>query len=104
VLPTDDVKQLEEWVAADGPPPSIEMRWELVVAADRVTLYESAPPWDGRGEWSRREMAHRYARREWTLWWGDSNGRWRRYQPCPPSADIGDLIAAYRDNEYGCFD
>lgn len=105
MLPELDVKRIDDWVAKDGPPPSIRLRWETVVEADRVTLYEHAPPWDGEGEWTRREIAQfRYARREWTLWWGDSHLRWRRYTPCPPSAHVGDLIAAFRANEHGCFD
>jgi hypothetical protein len=79
-----------------------QMRIDVTVDGNRVTLADGRPPWDGSsGEWTSAPFAQlRYepATGLWSLWWGDSDDRWHRYQDPAPVTDVGVLIEEIRED------
>jgi hypothetical protein len=69
-----------------------QMRLEATVDGNKVTLADCRPPWDGSaGEWTSAPFAQlRYqaASKLWSLYWGDSNDRWHRYDEIDHLVDL----------------
>ena len=80
------MQRIERWVAAENERIGEhidQMRVEMSVTRNAVTILESRPPWDpahGK-EWSQQEVARlRFERtRGWTLYWADRNSDFHVY-------------------------
>lgn len=96
-IPDDDALRIGRW-CADRSPAELadQLRIECEIADERVTIFESRPPWDGRGDWTRSPVARlRFTATTgtWSLAWCDSNSRWRQDADTSPSNDVGALLA-----------
>ena len=80
-------------------PPELrdEMRLEVDVRGDSVTISDCRPLWRGEpGEWTRMKIAQlRYdpSTARWALYWADRNSRWHRYDDLEPTTDLDEVIA-----------
>jgi hypothetical protein len=100
VLPEIDVARLSRWVEDrnTGLPEPVrsQIRYELDLTDRSATLLECRPPWDGVGEvWTRFPIARlRYtsSRKEWSLYWRDSNLKFHLYDLVPPTPTVADLL------------
>lgn len=75
-----------------------QVRLELEVQANAVTIVERRAPWraDIGPEWSRFPIARlRYSptHMAWTLLWRDRNLRWHRYGGIEPAPTVVPLLA-----------
>ena len=65
-----------------------QIRIEATVRGNSVSMFECRPPWHGDlTEWSKVRVAQlRYSTdsHQWSLYWADRNGRWRRYDDIDP--------------------
>lgn len=105
-LPPDDLAVIRAWASVQVPVGAEdEVRVEIDVDRDRVTILELAAPWDGAGDWTRREFAQlRYSGGLWSLYWQRLGGRWDPYSSHTPSADVRAALDAIDENVHGCFD
>lgn len=105
-LPPDDLAAIRDWVDARVPERvQHQVRWDLDLDRDRVTIVELRAPWQGEGDWVRREIAQlRHSGGVWSLYWQRLGGRWDPYPEHEPSADIEAALDAIGDNVHGCFD
>lgn len=84
-------------------PPSDELRLEVEVRANEVTIVERRPPWnpDAGGEWTSLAVAKLHwdpQTEEWSLRYADSGGRWHRYDGISSSRELGlQLVEIDRD-------
>jgi hypothetical protein len=98
MLPKLDVAAIRHYCEQRIPPHALDqVRVEAVVEARTVTIVERRAPWrpDLGLEWTASAQARfRYAAttRAWTLYWGDSNRRWHRYELIGPSNDVRVLL------------
>jgi hypothetical protein len=80
-------------------PPQLrdEMRLQVDVRGDSVTILDCRPLWHGApGEWTQMKIAQlRYdpTARSWTIFWADRNGRWHRYDDLEPATDLDDVLS-----------
>jgi hypothetical protein len=105
-LPPDDLALIRVWVDAQVPAEAADqVRWDVDLDRDRVTVVELRAPWDGEGDWTRREIAQlRHADDVWSLYWHRLGGRWDPYPHHAPSRDVRTALAAIDDNVTGCFE
>lgn len=105
-LPPDDLAAIRDWVDARVPERvQHQVRWELDLDRNRVTIVERRAPWQGEGDWVRREIVQlRYSGGVWSLYWQRLGGRWDPYPEHEPSADVEAALDAIDDNVHGCFD
>jgi hypothetical protein len=87
---------------------SHEMRLDVEVRGDAITVFDSRPPWhpDMGTEWTQVKVAQfRFdeTRKMWSLYWSDRNGRWHPYDDVDPSPDIGDLLDELDADPTGIF-
>lgn len=88
----------------DKTPPELrdEMRLEVDVRGDSVTISDCRPLWRGEpGEWTRMKIAQlRYdpSTARWALYWADRNSRWHRYDDLEPTTDLDEIIAEIDDD------
>lgn len=85
-----------------------EIRLELTVRGDAITIVERRPPWRAEfgPEWSSMKIAQlRFdaASRTWTLWWADRNGRWDRYWDVDATPDIDELLREINEDPTAIF-
>lgn len=82
-----------------------KIRMSFGIQGNSVTLYEERPPWDGRGEWSKKSIAQfRYDDDGmWTLYCADRNSKWHEYDDVDPAEDIQDLLDEVDDDPTGIF-
>jgi hypothetical protein len=85
-----------------------EVRLEVTVRGNSVTVIERRPPWrEGIGtEWTSLRIAQlRYdsALALWSLYWSDSNDRWLHYADATPARSVDTLIEAIQDDRSGVF-
>jgi len=112
-LPETDLAHIERWVARENdriPSHAAALvRIELDVDARHVTIFECRPPWQDEAteaEWSRTPVAQlRYTatRREWALYWPDSDSKFHRYGSAPSTADVGALLDEIDRDETSIF-
>lgn len=95
-IPEDAALRIGRWCTAQSPSElSAQLRIECEIADRDVTIFESRPPWDGRGDWTRSPIARlRFTGTtgEWSLSWCDSDDRWHRDADARPSSDVGVLL------------
>lgn len=110
MVPEEDVIRLQQW-AEQAVPEHVrdQLRVELDVEDRSVTVLECRPPWDpaqmGRA-WIRVPIGRlRYvkSRKEWQLYYSDSNDRFHRYEGLATSSNIGDLIQEIDRDPYAIF-
>ena len=71
-----------------------------------VTLFESRPRYNGPKEWIKIDFARlRYTNASglWTLYCGDRNGKWHKYQMTKPTRDVSRLIQEVDSDPTGIF-
>jgi Protein of unknown function (DUF3024) len=102
VVPEADRLIVQEWTNdrnARLPDHAIgQVRIELDVDRDALTIRECRPPWrdDWGPEWTRSAVARlRYStsRGDWTLFWRDRHERFHRYGYAAPTPDVTALLA-----------
>ena len=99
-LPERDVERVRTWCAgAVSDDVREQMRIEVDVADRHLTLFECRPPWDPAfgSEWTRQPIARlRFTAGTglWSLYWADSNDRFRAYEQVKPTAQINVLLNA----------
>ncbi len=67
----------------------------VTTRGNNVTLFEHRPVFRMPDQWTDGKIAQfRYAgdTARWTLYWSDRHGRWLRYPPKRPTADIAALV------------
>lgn len=70
-----------------------KIRVEHTIRGDSVTVWETRPPWDGRGDWTRMKVAQfRYKEGRWTLYARDRNERWLLYPFLEPTPDLSSIL------------
>jgi len=84
-----------------------EMRLDVAVRGDSVTILDCRPLWQGApGEWARMKVAQlRYdtGSRRWALYWADRNGRWHRYDDFEPAEDLDEVLVKLDQDPTGIF-
>ena len=100
MLPELDVRRVQRWCDARVPADvRDQVRVEVDVAPRHLTIVETRPPWraDFGPEWTRFPIARlRYTKATglWEIYWRDRNLRFHRYNECPPSRLVDELLAA----------
>jgi hypothetical protein len=98
-LPGLDVARVRRWCEEQVPPDMRDrMRVEVDVAPRHLTIQECHPLWPGAAgpEWTRTTVARiRYTKSKgtWSLYWQDSNLRFREYDGLAPTPRIDDVLA-----------
>jgi hypothetical protein len=73
-----------------------EMRLEVDVRGNSITIADCRPLWQGApGEWTRMKIAQlRYEPQTttWKLYWADRNSRWHFYDDLEPTTDLDAII------------
>ena len=101
MIPETDLTRVRRWLDArnsNRPPHVVDLiRYELDVDDRAVTILECRPPWsEGFGpEWTQFPIARlRYTmtRREWQIYWRDSNLKFHAYDLVQPSANLEALL------------
>ncbi len=101
-LPETDIARVRRSIKAmnDAIPADVKdlVHYEIDVDARAITIVECRPPWaeDLGPEWSRCPIVRlRYTqtRREWQIYWCDSNSKFHVYDLVPPTPDIDRLLA-----------
>ena len=102
MIPETDLARVRRWLDARNSRRPLHVvdliRYELDVDDRAVTILECRPPWsEGFGpEWTRFPIARlRYTktRREWQIYWRDSNLKFHAYDLVQPSANLEALLA-----------
>jgi hypothetical protein len=96
MLPETDVHRIHQWARARVP----EDLWpQLKIEADvhdrYVDIVEVRPPWNGVGEHLRSAVArlrHTQATGLWSIYWQDSNLKFREYRGTPPTKNVQELL------------
>jgi Protein of unknown function (DUF3024) len=104
MLPNDTVEIVRRW-ANDNTPEEFRgrMRVEVEETPRGLTIFECSlvPGVDGEMLWLRvpiARLAYASGRREWTLYFIDSNDKARRYPDFEPSTNIRDLLDEIDDD------
>lgn len=83
-IPFTDLARIERYCRKESPPRlHNELRVEHHIRGKSVTLCETRPPWDGRGDWTHFHIAqlrYRPESADWSLHWSDRNSRWHPYE------------------------
>jgi hypothetical protein len=83
-----------------------QVRYAYEINGLTALLLEQRPGFMNPSEWSSFPVAKfRYAlaKRQWSLYWADSNDRWRRLTNVPPTDDIRKLIQVVADDPLSVF-
>lgn len=101
-LPELDVEKLKRFCAKKVPATlADEVRLEVSTRGRSVSIHERRPVWRGApGDWTSMPIAQlRYhGDGNWTLYFGDRNGKWVRYFDLDPSQPIDVLIDELEDD------
>jgi hypothetical protein len=89
-------------------PPDADLRIEVEVAKNNLTLVERRPPWydDPDAEWTSLPLARlRWIDKHehWLLDWQDANDHWHRYDDVPPVGDVRAVLAEIDRDPAGIF-
>jgi hypothetical protein len=82
------------------------LRYAYEINGLTALLLEQRPGFMNPSEWTTTVIAKfRYAlaKRQWSLYWADSNDRWRRLTNVPPTNDIRKLIQVVADDPLSVF-
>jgi hypothetical protein len=103
---TAGITRVRRWAAARVPDEAAAGYRLEVTRRGRVLTITRHPPSGDRNTWSRWPLAQlrlNLARRSWTLWWLDRNGRWRLYDDVNPTRQPGRLLTAIDNDPDGVF-
>ncbi len=93
---TADTLLIGRWCREQSPAEMLDqVRVECEIADRHVTINETRPPWDGRGDWIAEHVARlRYTASTgvWTLYWCDRNSSFHLYTPTPPTKNVQALL------------
>ena len=109
VLPDIDLAKIRRYCAGRVAPHALDqIRIEVDVRGDSVTILECRPPWrpDFGPDWTRFPIAQlRYtaARGEWVLYSRDRNLRWHRYDLIGPAPHVDPLLKEIEANPTSIF-
>ena len=98
MLPELDVQRVRRWCAARVPEHlHDELRVEVDVAPQHLTIVETRPPWreDVGPEWARSPIARlRYTKSTglWQIYYPDLDLKFHRYDGAEPSPRVADLL------------
>lgn len=103
-IPETDLLRIGRWCRERVP----EHLWDQVrveaeIADRHVTIIETRPPWDGRGDWSRFPVARlRYTVKtgQWSIYWRDRNMKFHEYTRKRPTKNVQallDYIGSHQD-------
>lgn len=95
-IPETDLLRIGRW-CRDRVPEQLwdEVRVEAEIADRHVTIVETRPPWDGRGDWTRFPIARlRYNAKTgmWAIYWRDRNLKFHEYKHVAPTPDVQSLL------------
>lgn len=85
---------------------SDQLRYSFEFEASAVVLQAQRPGFMNPEEWTTVPVAKlRYseARKTWSLYWSDTNGRWHRLGNVPMAPDIRTLLQAIETDASGVF-
>ena len=103
----DAESRLEEFCRAHSSAVvSDQLRYVFQFEANAVLLQAQRPGFMNPAEWTTVPVAKlRYseARRTWSLYWSDANGRWHRLSNVPMTPDLGKLLQAIETDAAGVF-
>jgi Protein of unknown function (DUF3024) len=90
-IPEVDLQRIKRFCVEESPAEQADkVRVVHKVRGKSVTIFESRPPWDGRGaEWIDVPVAQlRYSPEttKWSLHWADRNSRWHPYEFIRPGS------------------
>ena len=95
-MPHDDLLLIAQWCRNRVPEHLWnEVRVECDIEDRHVTLVETRPLWDGRGEWTRFPIARlRYtaSRGQWSIYWRDRNLNFHVYTRKRPTKNVRALL------------
>ncbi len=101
-LPETDLLRIARWCRARVPEHLWDqLRVECEIADRHVTIVETRPPWDGRGDWTRFPIARlRYTAASglWSLYWRDRNLAFHAYRDMKPTAHVQHLLDYIADS------
>jgi hypothetical protein len=82
------------------------LRYAYQITGTTAFLIEQRPGFMKAAEWSSVPVAKfkfSAARNDWSLYWSESNGRWRRLSNAPANSDLRKLIKIVADDVNGVF-
>lgn len=96
-IPELDLFRIGKWCQDRVPAKYLDqMRVECEIADRHVTIYESRPPWDGRGtEWIQFPIVRlRYTAKtgQWQIYWRDRNLKFHAYTRKRPTKNVQTLL------------
>jgi len=62
-----------------------QLRFECEIDGHAVSIWEARPPWDGTGEWMRRDL------------------KWHLYDPALSTPDLAAFVGVVDADQYGAF-
>lgn len=83
-----------------------QLRYTYEINDLTAVLFEQRPGFMNPSSWASFPIAkfkYALAKRQWSLYWSDSNDRWRRLTNVPPTEDIRTLIQAVADDPFSVF-
>ncbi|MHB9053527.1 MAG: DUF3024 domain-containing protein [Thermoleophilia bacterium] len=83
-----------------------KLRLDYRIKGHDVVMFEVRPDWqDTRQKIETPVAKFKFVRTvdEWRLFWMRADLRWHRYDICPPSPDLNDLVQEVDRDIYGCF-
>ena len=104
----DDLRKIREYAERIIPPDfQDQIRMEVDVRGNTVTIVECRPPWreDSDPEWTRQGVARMKfapADEKWTLYWSDRNSRWHVFDLITPGA-IGKILREVERDQTNIF-
>lgn len=96
-IPENDLLQIGEWCQCQVPAKYLDqMRVECEATDRHVTIFESRPPWDGRGEewiqWPVARLRYTGTTGLWSLYWRDRNLKFHEYTRTKPTKNVKTLL------------
>jgi hypothetical protein len=107
-IPDLDLRKICEYATKVVPPDfQDQIRMEVDVRGNTVTIVECRPPWpeDSDPEWTRQGVARmKFApdNGKWTLYWSDSNSRWHIFDLITPGS-IGKILNEVEQDQTNIF-
>ena len=91
-------------------PPQFKDKLQITyeVTGHNVLVYETRPPWDEPGEWTKlgaAKFTYIRSRKEWKLYWMRRDSKWHAYNPETTSKThtLEQLVRIVDEDQYGAF-
>lgn len=95
-LPETDLLRIGKWCRNRVPEHLWDqLRVECEITDRHVTIYETRPPYNGKGNWSVSPVARlRYTATngQWSLYWRDRNLKFHEYKRTHPTENVQSLL------------